>query len=122
MNGQVINIPSDKEPLDVLKIVGERVKNSWLFLNKEFYVRLAISSNHYFIGKNGVACMKWNAKEDQPEVTLFCDLPGVTWGKIRSMQIGSVAYMRTPDDPINIYFLKMGKMDVKEEFSKFLEA
>lgn len=122
MESKIVNIPSDKKPLDVLKIVGERVKNSWLFLNKEFYVRLAISSDHYFIGKNGIACMKWNAKENQPEVVVFCDLPGVTWGKVRSMQIETVAYMRAPDDPVNIYFLKMGKENSKEDFSKFLEV
>lgn len=121
MENKIVKIPSDKDPLDVLKIVGERTKNSWLFLNKEFYVRLAMSSNHYFIGKNGIACMKWNAKENQPAITVFCDLPGVTWGKIRSMQIENVSYMQTPDDPINIYFLKMGKDYLKEDFSKFLE-
>lgn len=111
MKKEVIIVPKDKCPLDVLAEMGERIRNSWIFLHENAYQKLSKTSDRHH--KTNVmndaesACMKWNATDDFPETVIFCDVPRVTWGKIRSIIASDIAYDMCPSDPEDIYFLKM---------------
>lgn len=111
MKKEVILVPKDKCPLDVLAEMGERIRNSWIFLHENAYQKLSKISDYHSrtnsMNDAESALMKWNATEDYPETVLLCDVPKITWGKIRSIKATDIAYDISPSDPEDIYFLKM---------------
>ena len=111
MKKEVIIVPKDKCPLDVLAEMGERIRNSWIFLHENAYEKLCKTSNIHTttnqMNDAESAYMKWNATKDYPATVLFCGVPKVTWGRIQSLTAPDIAYDICPSDPEDIYFLKM---------------
>lgn len=111
MKKEVILVPKDKCPLNVLAEMGERIRNSWIFLHENAYEKLSktsdIHSTNNTMNDAELAYMKWNATEEFPVMILFCDVPSVTWGRIKSITASDIAYSICPSDPEDIYFLKM---------------
>lgn len=111
MKKEVILVPKDKCPLDVLAEMGERIRNSWIFLHENAYQKLSkISDQHSTTNSMNdaeSALMMWNATKNYPKTVLFCDVPKITWGRIRSIEAPDIAYGISPSDPEDIYFLKM---------------
>ena len=111
MKKEVILVPKDKCPLDVLVEMGERIRNSWIFLHENAYQKLSITSDHHSTTNSmndaESAYMKWDATKDYPATILHCDVPKITWGKIRIIEATDIAYGICPSDPEDIYFFKM---------------
>lgn len=115
MKKEVIFVPNDKCPINVLAEMGERIRNSWIFLHENAYEHLLKSKgvNHSTgntMNANQETLFKWEATDDFPETVVFCEVPDCKgWGKINSIDAENICYSLSPPDPENIYFLKMDK-------------
>ena len=114
MKKEVILVPKDKCPLDVLAEMGERIRKSWIFLHENVNEHLLKSegASSLIIGnridgneRNGIA---WKATREKNQRGILCYVPTPRgWGKIISISAKDIAYGCSPDDPEDIYFLKM---------------
>lgn len=113
MKKEVILVPKDKCPLDVLAEMGERIRNSWIFLHENAYEHLLKSkgvrhSTGNIMNANQETWIKWDATEEYPETVIFCEVPSPKgWGKISSIKADDIAFVLPPHDPEDIFFLKM---------------
>jgi len=111
MKKEVILVPKGKCPLDVLSQMGERIRNSWIFIHTNVYKHLC--DNHgvpylaTLMNANQKACFSWGDLEKESHVALFCEVPQIQWGKLLSVHGQNVSCDLEPDDPEEIYFLKM---------------
>lgn len=115
MKKEVILVPKDKCPLEILAEMGERIKNSWIFLHENAYKHLLKSEGiHYStdtcMNANQSTWMHWPATKEDSKKVVFCDVPQPKgWGKITSIFAENICFERSPLDPENIFFLKMAK-------------
>ena len=115
MKKEVILVPKDKCPLDVLAEIGEeRASNAWIFLHENAY--------HYLVKMEGAHRSIENCRYARrvalisivaPKVyTKFisCEVPSANgWGKIHSIEAEISVFGPAPDDPEYIYFIKMAE-------------
>ena len=78
MKKEVILVPKDKCPLDVIAEMGERIRNSWIFLHENAYYNLltskgASSSTGNSINSNQTTVILWAETEDHPKTVVFCE-------------------------------------------------
>ena len=111
MKKEVIIVPKDKCPLDVLAEMGERTKNAWIFLHKNAVEQLSDSANTFeYEGRNSYYNLHWDATEDHPETGVLFDFSTqVEWCCVIMISASDIAFVRQPADPEDIYFLKMGE-------------
>ena len=113
MKKEVILVPKDKCPLDVLAEMGESIRNSWIFIHENAYERLLKSdgakvSGGDSVNRNKTTCIIWEATDEYPETVIFCEVPELHgWGKITAITADDIAYCIAPVNPEDIIFLKM---------------
>ena len=114
MKKEVIIVPKDKCPLNLLAEMGESIRNSWIFLHENAYERLvnsegAKASGVDTLNRNKTICLIWEATEEYPKTVVFCEVPPAKgWGKISGIEAEDISYsMICPNDPEDIFFLKM---------------
>lgn len=113
MKKEVILVPKDKCPLNVLAEMGERTRNSWIFLHENAYEHLLKSkgvrhSTGNSMNSNQCTWIKWDATKDYPETVVFCEVPSSKgWGKIQSIDAEDIVFGLSTHDPEDIFFLKM---------------
>lgn len=115
MKKEVILVPKDKCPIDVLAEMGERIRKSWIFLHANAYEHLLESrgvSYSTFDNMNAAqnTLIKLEATAIRPETDIFCEVPSRNgWGKITRINASDIPYGIPPSDPEDIFFLKMEK-------------
>lgn len=115
MKKEVILVPKDKCPLDVLAEMGERIRNSWIFLHENAYQHLLKSkgASHFTensMNANQETLITFDATKDYPETVMSCEIPPTKgWGKITYIEADDISFEFSPNDPQDIYFLKMDK-------------
>ena len=108
-------VPKDKCPLDMLAAMGERIRNSWIFIHENAYERLLKSdgakvSGGDSVNHNKTTCIMWEATEEYPVTVVFCEVPEPNgWGKITAIEAEDIAYGNCPIDPEEVLFLKMAE-------------
>lgn len=113
MKKEVILVPKDKCPLDVLAEIGERIKKSWIFLHENAYQNLLKSEGSRFSIGNSMdssqtALIMWAATKHFPKTAVSCEVPSVRgWGKITYIEAEDISFKLPANDPEDIYFLKM---------------
>ena len=107
MKKEVILVPKDKCPLDVLAEMGERTKNAWIFLHQNAVDKLRRTADETCEVAVGVYRFDWKATEEFPETILRFDISRGVWSKITSITADDIAFKITSADPEDIYFLKM---------------
>jgi len=113
MKKEVILVPKDKCPLDVLAEMGEQIRNSWIFLHENAYNHLLKSkgvsySTFNSMNANQETLIKWTATEEYPETVMFCEVPSPKgWAKITSIKAEDIAFGLSTHNPEDIFFLKM---------------
>lgn len=111
MKKEVILVPKDKCPLDVLAEMGERTRNAWIFLHRNAFEKLQHSDDvSGEVGKKqGTYVLMWEATEIYPETKIVVDVCGMNtdWKPITSIQASDIAFNLMPADPEEVYFLKM---------------
>lgn len=61
MKKEVILVPKDKCPLDVLAEMGERTKNAWIFLHQNATEKLKKTADECKYSSNTVYTLLWNS-------------------------------------------------------------
>lgn len=111
MKKEVILVPKDKCPLDVLAEMKERTKNAWIFLHQNAFEKLQQSEGvSVKAGKKvGTIFLTWQATDDYPETKIAVDVGSVStsWKSIIMISATDIAFNVMPVDPEDIYFLKM---------------
>ena len=115
MKKEVILVPKDKCPLNVLAEMGESIRKSWIFIHENAYNHLlqsegADASAEQCVNSKKIACIVWEATEEYPKTVVFCEVPDSNgWGKITAIDADDIAYSSYPRDPEDLFFLKMAE-------------
>lgn len=111
MKKEVITVPKDKCPLDVLAEMGEQIKDAWIFLHRNAFEKLKNSDgvSGEEERKLGLYVLTWEATEKYSETRLITDLGGLSadWTIILSISASDIAFNILSEDPEEIFFLKM---------------
>jgi len=109
MKKEVILVPKDKCPLDVLAEMGERIKNSWIFLHENAYEKLkSTCDTQEKFNLNSYHSLSWNATDNYPEtnIRIYCNSIGV-WYLVSMISAVDISFKHISKDPEDIFFLKM---------------
>ena len=112
MKKEVIIVPRDKCPLDMLAEMGELVRKSWIFLNFNAVDKLRETSDEQEDQNRGRDLkLVWNATEEFPQTEVVIDVSGfpAEWKPITLISASDISYDFMPTDPEDIFFLKMEK-------------
>lgn len=114
MKKEVILVPKDKCPMDVLAEMGERTKESWIFLHFNAVEKLLQHSDGVAQKegrKQGTLVLTWEATETYPETKVIVDIGGLCteWKPIICISASDIAFDLMPVDPEDIFFLKMAE-------------
>lgn len=113
MKKEVIIVPMDKCPLDVLAEMKERTRDAWIFLHSNAVEKLqhsdGVSSEEG--RKQETLVLTWEATEEYPETRVVVDVCGLNaeWKPIIAISASDIAFNLMPIDPEDIYFLKMAE-------------
>lgn len=113
MKKEVTIVPKDKCPLDLLSEMGDRIKESWIFLHFNAVEKLqhsdGVSSKEG--RKQGTLVLTWEATETYPETKVVVDISALNteWKPIILISASDIPYDLMPVDPEDIFFLKMAE-------------
>lgn len=113
MKKNVIIVPKDKCPLDVLAEMGKQIKESWIFLHHNAVEKLrnsdGVSSEE---GRTrGTLVLTWKATDAYPETKIVINLSALQtdWKPIILISASDIYYDLIPVDPEDILFLRMSE-------------
>ena len=109
MKKEVILVPKDKCPLDVLAEMGERTANAWIFLHQNAVKKLKdICDVCNEVGKSKQITLAWEATEKYPATEVVINNKAHTdWLEIFRISASDIAFSIRSRNPDEIYFLKM---------------
>ena len=109
MKKEVILVPMDKCPLDVLSEMGERTNNAWIFLHLNAVEKLKeICDSCHDSEHHKQITLAWKATEEYPETEVVINNRAHTdWLEIFRVSAPDIAFSVRPANPEEIYFLKM---------------
>ncbi len=111
MKKDVIMVPLDKCPLDVIAELKEETENAWIFLHRnalrklislaDTCERLQMIPSYYNL--------HWKATESFPEtqVCIYYNEMYSEWASVITIEASDIAFKKQSPDPENIFFLKM---------------
>ena len=86
--------------------MGERTKNSWIFIHDDAVKKLEKTTT--YITEADYQELIWDATEKYPATTLDIEIAG-TWHKVYRILAEDIAFEYEPQDPEDIFFLKMAE-------------
>lgn len=101
MKKEVILVPKDKCPLDVLAEMGEQTKDAWIYLHKTAFDRLRSEDCST---KDEMTFSELCFEETE---ILINDTGGGIWFTVCSISANDISFKDRAKDPENIFFLKM---------------
>ena len=113
---EVILVPKDKCPLDVLAEMGSQTANAWIFLHKNAVEKLRSTAdqvNEFPSMIEFQSEFKWNATPEYPATLLqITHLPKIVnsreeWIKVYRIKASDIAFEYSASDPEYLFFLKM---------------
>ena len=110
MKKEIVIVPRDKCPLDVLAEMGELVRKSWIFLHSNAVSKLRGTSDAREEKNHGRDLkLIWNATEEFPQTEVVIDICGfpADWKPITLISASDICYDLMPVDPEDLFFLKM---------------
>lgn len=109
MKKEVIIVPKDKCPLNVLAEMGERTKNAWIFLHQSALEKLLSTADEKSVsGKLAYHELHWNATEEFPATSVLIEYNTQSdWSEVVGITATDIAFSLHSNDPEDIYFLKM---------------
>lgn len=111
MKKEVILVPKEKCPLNVLAEMGEKTENAWIFLDASAYNKLLESDGCEVVYNTEEKIMlRWKATEEYSETEVYMGVPtSCGWGEIISIKDEGIAFTFPKADPEDIFFLKMAE-------------
>lgn len=96
MKKEVIIVPKDKCPLDVLAEMGERTKNSWLFFHSNIIEKLKESKGATYEegNKQGTLVFTWEETKEYPETKIVIDICALCteWKPVICISASDIAF------------------------------
>ena len=109
MKKEIILVPRDKCPLDVLAEMGEQTKNAWIFLHGNAISKLQLTAN-FDSFKYGCQKLTWRKTKEYPKTVIWIHANYTSdWAKVAVIEADDIAFKKEVNDPENIFFLKMDK-------------
>ena len=113
MKKDIIVVPKEKCPLDVLSEMGRKVRNAWIFLHESVINKFEAEQNQEVVHlDDGTISYKWNETPDFPETILEIsnlNVLGKVWYPVVFINACDIAFEKPSDDPKHIYFFQMEK-------------
>ena len=113
MKKEVILVPKDKCPLDVLAEMGEQTRYSWIFFHANVIQKLvSMPDNTFCADSDDNVDFRWEATKDYPETRLITSgYPFVnsSWHIVYKIIAEDIAFSAPNVDPEEIFFLKMAE-------------
>ena len=103
---EVILVPKDKCPLDVLAEMGPQTANSWIYLHKNAVEKLR-NTSHFDFGFASFIELKWKETSEYPATLIWIDNSTGEWLKVLRVQACDIAFRFEASDPEQIFFLQM---------------
>ena len=113
-------VPKEKCALNILRELGDRTKNSWIYLHKDVVdVLLKSADKIYEERKNDYWFyrLKWNANDEFPETIMelhwntviseYLRMDYQMWVQVYSINAKGIAFRHPAKDPEEIFFLNM---------------
>ena len=111
MKKEVILVPKDKCPLDVLAEMGEQTKDSLIFFHENVVEKLKKTAQEVE-EKSADDCqyesLYWHGTEEYPDTTVEIEDRGV-WREVYFIDADDIAFGVDVDDPENLFFFKMAE-------------
>ena len=107
MKKDVIVVPHDKLPSEVLAELGDRTKNSWIFLHENVIAVLKQSSDKCY-NYYGYLKMFWYGTEEIPTTCIFINDDEIGhWKSIMHINNPAISFKEKTKDPDEIFFINM---------------
>jgi len=103
---EVILVPRDQCPLNVLAEMGNQTANSWIFLHKNAVEKLRNTAD-IIDGFSSIIELKWKATTEYPATLIWVNNSIEEWIKVFRIKASDIAFEHAASDPENIFFLKM---------------
>ena len=109
MKKDVILVPLDSCPLDVLSELGDRTSSAWIFMHKNAIKHLInIADSHREHHFHGFIELYWKGTKDFPQTYVTTEYKRDNiWVKVLSIDANDIAFREPSDDPNEIFFLQM---------------
>lgn len=109
MKKEVIIVPKDKCPLDVLAEMEERTANAWIFLHQNAVEKLKDNCDVCNdVAHHEQITLSWEATEEYPATEVVINNKAHTdWLEIFRISASDIAFSIRSKNPEEIYFLKM---------------
>lgn len=104
MKKEVIIVPKDKFPLDVLAEMEDRTANAWIFLHSNVIDNLQTTADR-ITGTSSTDVFIWVTA--QSDVVLRFAQFDTNWYSVREIQSENIAFKKQSPVPDEILFLKM---------------
>lgn len=107
MKKEVILVPREKCPLDVLAEMGEQTKNAWIFLHENAIGKLMQTAN-FDSYKYGCQKLTWRKTSKYPKTVIWIEAGSHSdWAKVAAINADDISFKKAANDPENLFFLKM---------------
>ena len=100
----VIIVPKDKCPLDVLAELGSKTGNAWIFLHTTAIQKLLKTADTV---ESFPFLIEWKETEKYPATTILVEVTKKDWSRVCRINASDIAFKDEPNDPEYIFFLKM---------------
>ena len=109
MKKEVILVPKNKCPLDVIAEMGEQTKSAWIFLHCTAVKKLvSIADDHRIRRNSDIQEFFWNATATSPKTSIRIQFhPCKVWLEVYLIDADDIAFKMPSCDPENIIFMKM---------------
>ena len=101
----VILVPKDKCPLDVLAELGSKTRNAWIFLHKTAIEKLQKTADT--IERGSFVVMEWKETEKYPATIIWVENTKRDWSRVPQINASDIAFHYEPYSPEYIFFLQM---------------
>ena len=107
MKKEVIIVPKDKCPLDILAELKERTESAWIYMHENVipYFDKDCNMCHQ---SHGCITFGWLATKDFPSTGISIEVDVLScWKPVFSIYAKDIAFKNASSDPEEIFFLKM---------------
>ena len=103
---EVIYVPQDKCPLDVLAEMGPETGHAWIYFHENAIEKLTKSAD-YIDGCSVFLELEWKETEKYPKTIIRYENTTNEWRKVFYINAIDISFDYEPSDPEYIFFLKM---------------
>lgn len=108
---EVIIVPQDRCPLDILADMGKKTENAWIFLHRNAVQKLqSIADDYLDRPVAGFKEFNWEATEEFPKTSIQVENNSdKIWLEVYRIDADDISFHFASDDPCHIFFIQMAE-------------